>query len=86
MAVARLAAQAELAADYFELRSQDQLQIILSDIVAAQEQSLKITQNRYRVGVAAKAAVAPGRIGRTLAVMPEPAQRPQVQILDVRDS
>jgi NodT family efflux transporter outer membrane factor (OMF) lipoprotein len=57
LAAARLSAQAELAADYFELRSQDQLQVILSDIVAAQEQSLKITQNRYRVGVAAKADV-----------------------------
>jgi NodT family efflux transporter outer membrane factor (OMF) lipoprotein len=57
LAGARLAAQAELATDYFELRAQDQLQIILNDIVAAEEQSLKITQNRYRVGVAAKADV-----------------------------
>lgn len=57
LAAARLSAQAELAADYFELRSQDQLQVILTDIVAAQEQSLKIAQNRYRVGVAAKADV-----------------------------
>jgi NodT family efflux transporter outer membrane factor (OMF) lipoprotein len=57
LAAARLSAQAELAADYFELRAQDQLQVILTDIVAAQEQSLKIAQNRYRVGVAAKADV-----------------------------
>jgi NodT family efflux transporter outer membrane factor (OMF) lipoprotein len=57
LAAARLSAQAELATDYFELRAQDQLQIILNDIVAAEQQSLKITENRYRVGVAAKADV-----------------------------
>ena len=57
LASARLSAQATLATTYFELRAQDQLQIILNDIVAAEEQSLKITQNRYRVGVAAKADV-----------------------------
>jgi NodT family efflux transporter outer membrane factor (OMF) lipoprotein len=57
LASARLAAQAALATDYFELRAQDQLQIILNDIVAAEQQSLKITENRYRVGVAAKADV-----------------------------
>jgi NodT family efflux transporter outer membrane factor (OMF) lipoprotein len=57
LASARLAAQAELATDYFELRAQDQLQLILNDIVAAEQQSLKITENRYRVGVAAKADV-----------------------------
>lgn len=57
LASARLAAQAALATDYFELRAQDQLQVILNDIVAAEQQSLKITENRYRVGVAAKADV-----------------------------
>lgn len=57
LAAARLSLQAELATDYFELRAQDQLQIILNDIVAADQQSLKITENRYRVGVAAKADV-----------------------------
>lgn len=57
LASARLAAQAELAIDYFALRAQDQLQVILNDIVAAEQQSLKITENRYRVGVAAKADV-----------------------------
>jgi NodT family efflux transporter outer membrane factor (OMF) lipoprotein len=57
LASARLSAQAELATDYFLLRAQDQLQIILNDIVAAEQQSLKITENRYRVGVAAKADV-----------------------------
>ncbi len=57
LANARLAAQALLAIDYFALRVQDQLQVILNDIVADEQQSLKITENRYRVGVAAKADV-----------------------------
>ena len=57
LAGAKLSAQAALATAYFQLRVQDQLQLILSDIVSAQEESLKITQNRYRVGVAAKADV-----------------------------
>jgi NodT family efflux transporter outer membrane factor (OMF) lipoprotein len=57
LASARLSEQAVLATDYFLLRAQDQLQIILDDIVAAEQQSLKITENRYRVGVAAKADV-----------------------------
>jgi NodT family efflux transporter outer membrane factor (OMF) lipoprotein len=57
LAVARLSAQAALALDYFQLRAQDQLQTLLNDIVADQERSLKIAENRYRVGVAAKADV-----------------------------
>jgi NodT family efflux transporter outer membrane factor (OMF) lipoprotein len=57
LANARLSAQATLATEYFELRQQDQLQRILDDIVADEQLSLKITENRYRVGVAAKADV-----------------------------
>jgi len=57
LASARLSAQAQLATDYFELRAQDDLQAIFDDIVKAQEQSLKITQSRFRVGVAYKADV-----------------------------
>jgi NodT family efflux transporter outer membrane factor (OMF) lipoprotein len=57
LAAARLSAQADLASDYFQLRGQDQLQILLNDTVTAQQQSLQITENRYRVGVAAKADV-----------------------------
>ena len=56
-AAAQLSAQATLATDYFELRAQDQLQRILDDIVDAEQQSLKITQSRYKFGVAAKADV-----------------------------
>ncbi len=57
LASARLAAQADLASDYFELRGQDQLQVLLDDTVKADELALKITENRYRVGVAARADV-----------------------------
>lgn len=57
LAAAQLSAQAELATDYFELRAQDQLQKLLDDTVVAETLSLKITQSRYRFGVAARADV-----------------------------
>ena len=57
LASARLSAQAALATDYFELRVQDQLQLLLDDTVAAETVSLKIAQNRYNFGVAARADV-----------------------------
>jgi NodT family efflux transporter outer membrane factor (OMF) lipoprotein len=57
LAGARLSAQAALATDYFELRAQDQLQKLLDDTVEAEIVSLKITENRYRFGVAARADV-----------------------------
>jgi NodT family efflux transporter outer membrane factor (OMF) lipoprotein len=57
LAAATLSAQGELAIDYFALRAQDQLQRILDDIVVAEQLSLKITENRYHFGVAAKADV-----------------------------
>jgi NodT family efflux transporter outer membrane factor (OMF) lipoprotein len=57
LASARLSAQATLATDYFELRAQDQLQKLLDDTVVAEQLSLKITESRYRFGVAAKADV-----------------------------
>jgi NodT family efflux transporter outer membrane factor (OMF) lipoprotein len=57
LAAARLSAQATLAADYFELRAQDQLEKLLDDTVTAEQLSLKITESRYRFGVAAKADV-----------------------------
>ncbi len=61
LAAATLSAQGELATDYFELRAQDQLQRILDDIVVAEQLSLKITESRYRFGVAAKADVVTAR-------------------------
>ncbi|MEP6883369.1 MAG: efflux transporter outer membrane subunit [Gammaproteobacteria bacterium] len=57
LAAARLSAQAELATDYFVLRAQDQLQKLLDDTVVAEQQSLAITDSRYRYGVAARADV-----------------------------
>jgi NodT family efflux transporter outer membrane factor (OMF) lipoprotein len=57
LAAARLSAQAELATDYFELRVQDQLQKLLDDTVLAEQLSLKITESRYKFGVAARADV-----------------------------
>jgi NodT family efflux transporter outer membrane factor (OMF) lipoprotein len=57
LAAAALAAQAQLATDYFELRAQDQLQRLLDDTVVAEQRSLKITESRYHYGVAAKADV-----------------------------
>jgi NodT family efflux transporter outer membrane factor (OMF) lipoprotein len=57
LAAARLSAQGELATDYFELRAQDQLQKLLDDTVVAEQLSLKITQSRYKFGVAARADV-----------------------------
>jgi NodT family efflux transporter outer membrane factor (OMF) lipoprotein len=57
LVAARLSAQTTLATDYFELRAQDQLQKLLDDTVVAEQLSLKITESRYRFGVAAKADV-----------------------------
>jgi NodT family efflux transporter outer membrane factor (OMF) lipoprotein len=57
LAAARLSAQAALATDYFELRAQDQLQKLLDDTVQAEIISLKLTESRYRFGVAARADV-----------------------------
>jgi NodT family efflux transporter outer membrane factor (OMF) lipoprotein len=57
LAAARLSAQGELAIDYFELRVQDQLEKLLDDTVVAETLSLKITESRYKFGVAARADV-----------------------------
>ena len=57
LASARLSAQAALATDYFELRAQDRMQKLLDDTVVAEQLSLKIAENRYRFGVAARADV-----------------------------
>ncbi len=55
LATTLLTAQADLATDYFELRAQDQLVFLLNDIVAADDKDLKITEARYKDGVAYKA-------------------------------
>ena len=57
LASARLSLQAQLAADYFQLRLLDVQKQLLDDTVAAFRKSLDLTNNRYNVGVAAKADV-----------------------------
>lgn len=57
LAAARLSLQAELALNYFQLRVTEVGKKLLDDTVVALEQSLKVTQNRYRAGVAARVDV-----------------------------
>lgn len=54
---ATLSAQGSLATDYFELRESDSLQTLLNDTVAQYKRSLKITQNQYNAGTAARSDV-----------------------------
>ncbi len=54
----RLSYHAELAYDYFELRSADAEQKLLDDTVVAYQQALDLTENRFEGGVAAGAEVA----------------------------
>jgi len=58
LASAKLSLQAQLAIDYFELRVQDQLIRMLQAATEAYAQSLRITQNQYKSGVASRADVA----------------------------
>ena len=57
LAAARLAAQAELASSYFQLRVLDAQKQLLDDTVTAFDKSLELTRNRYAAGVAAKVDV-----------------------------
>jgi NodT family efflux transporter outer membrane factor (OMF) lipoprotein len=57
LAAAKLSAQAQLATDYVQLRYADALKQLLAETVAAYERSLKITQNQYAVGTAARSDV-----------------------------
>jgi len=57
LANARLSAQATLAQTYFQLRALDAMQRLLDDTVSAYAQALKLTQNQYAQGVAARADV-----------------------------
>ncbi len=50
LANAKLAAQATLATDYFDLRTEDALADLLSQTVADDRRALQITQNQYRAG------------------------------------
>jgi len=53
----RLSLQAELAADYLQLRIADAARRVLQETLAAFERSLVLTQNRYAAGVAARVDV-----------------------------
>jgi NodT family efflux transporter outer membrane factor (OMF) lipoprotein len=55
---AKLSLEAELALDYFELRSADAQKQLLDDTVKAYSHNLQLTLNRFRGGVAPKADVA----------------------------
>lgn len=58
LAALRLSEQATLAQDYFQLRVDDELKRLLDDTATAYARTLQITQNRYKVGVAARSDVA----------------------------
>jgi NodT family efflux transporter outer membrane factor (OMF) lipoprotein len=55
---AKLSLEAELAMDYFELRSADAQKQLLDDTVKAYTDNLQLTLNRFKGGVAPKADVA----------------------------
>jgi NodT family efflux transporter outer membrane factor (OMF) lipoprotein len=55
---ARLSLHAELALDYFELRSADAQKQLLDDTVKAYTDALQLTQNRFEGGAAPKSDVA----------------------------
>src|SRR5260221_12419210 len=55
---AKLSLEAELALDYFELRSADAQKQLLDDTVKAYANNLQLTLNRFKGGVAPKADVA----------------------------
>jgi NodT family efflux transporter outer membrane factor (OMF) lipoprotein len=57
LAGARLSAQATLAIDYFDLRTQEELKRLLDTTVEDYKRSFEIAQNQYNAGVAAKADV-----------------------------
>jgi NodT family efflux transporter outer membrane factor (OMF) lipoprotein len=57
-ATAKLSLEAELALDYFELRSADAQKQLLDDTVKAYTDNLQLTLNRFKGGVAPRADVA----------------------------
>lgn len=53
----RLAVQAELAVDYYELRAQDSLKQVLDSTALAYQQALDLTASRYKSGLESEEAV-----------------------------
>jgi NodT family efflux transporter outer membrane factor (OMF) lipoprotein len=58
LAAATLSVQAELAVDYIQLRAADEQKRLLDATVVADQESVRIAQNRYNAGVAARGDVA----------------------------
>jgi len=54
----RLSIQAELAVDYYALQAQDSLKLLLDSTVAAYQETLDLTQSRYKAGLDSDEAVA----------------------------
>jgi len=54
---AKLSAQGELASNYFNLREFDAQRAMQDETIAGYERTLKITQNRYNAGIAARTDV-----------------------------
>jgi NodT family efflux transporter outer membrane factor (OMF) lipoprotein len=61
MAAVQLSLEAELAFDYFELRSADAEKRLLDDTVQAYSKALELTENRFEGGAAPKSDVAQAR-------------------------
>lgn len=57
LAAILLSAQAELAQDYFQLRTLDAQKRLLDESVVVYQKTLELTRNRYAAGVAAKSDV-----------------------------
>jgi len=54
----RLSIQAELAADYYELRAQDSMKELFDSTVAAYQETLDLTRSQYAAGLSSDEAVA----------------------------
>ena len=61
LANAQLSAQATLATDYFDLRAEDSLEVLLRETTAADRRALEITENQYRAGTSSSADVVTAR-------------------------
>ena len=57
LAAARLSVQALLAQSYFQLRINDQQQVLLDQTLAAYARALQLTRNQYEAGLVARADV-----------------------------